>query len=98
MFIEILLCSPDHIRRVVLRGSLPMPDSMASRLGYFRCFFLKNKAIPHRLDVGFAPFFPLIKGGSPFIINYTSPHPLKSICSITQSFWVFTFCLNFLGN
>ena len=27
MFIEIPPCSPDHIRRVVFRGSLPMPDS-----------------------------------------------------------------------
>ena len=26
MFIEIPLCSPDHIRRVVFRGSLPMPS------------------------------------------------------------------------
>ena len=68
-----------------------------TRLGH-PCCFLKNKAIPHRLDVGFAPSFPPIKGGSPSIINYTSPHPLKSICSITQLFWVFTFCLNFLGN
>ena len=25
MFIEIPPCSPDHIRRVVFRGSLPMP-------------------------------------------------------------------------
>ena len=62
------------------------------------CCFLKNKAIPHRLDVGFAPSFPPIKGGSPSIINHTSPHPLKSIYSITQLFLVFTFCLNFLGN
>ena len=55
--------------------------------------FLKNKAIPHRLDVGFAPSFSPIKGGSPSIINYTSPHPLKLICSITQLFWVFIFAL-----
>ena len=27
MFIEILPCSPDHIRRVVFRGSLLMPGS-----------------------------------------------------------------------
>ena len=27
MFIEISSCSPDHIRRVVFRGSLPMPGS-----------------------------------------------------------------------
>ena len=36
MLIEIPPCSPDHIRRVVFRGSLPMPGSVASRLGYFR--------------------------------------------------------------
>ena len=33
MFIEIPSCSPDHIRQVVFRGSLPMPGSVASRLG-----------------------------------------------------------------
>ena len=27
MLIEIPPCSPDHIRRVVFRGSLPMPGS-----------------------------------------------------------------------
>ena len=27
MFIEIPSCSPNHIRRVVFRGSLPMSDS-----------------------------------------------------------------------
>ena len=58
--------------------------------------FLKNKAIPHRLDVGFAPSFSPIKGGSPSIINHTSPLPLKAICSITQLFWVFTFLSQFL--
>ena len=47
-------------------------------------------AIPHRLDVGFSPSFPPIKGGSPSFIIHTSPHPLKVICSITQLFWVFT--------
>ena len=36
MFIEIPQCSPDNIRWVVFRGSLPMPGSVASRLGYFR--------------------------------------------------------------
>ena len=35
MFLEISSCSPDHIGRVVFRGSLPMPGSEASRLGYF---------------------------------------------------------------
>ena len=36
MFIEIPPCSPDHLSRVVFRGSLPMSGSMASRLEYFR--------------------------------------------------------------
>ena len=36
MFIGIPPCSPDHIRRVVFRGSLSMPGSVASHIGYFR--------------------------------------------------------------
>ena len=31
MFIEIPPCSPDHIRWVVFRGSLPMPGSEVLR-------------------------------------------------------------------
>ena len=33
MFIEIPPCSSDHIRRVVFRGSLPMPGSEV----HYRC-------------------------------------------------------------
>ena len=58
----------------------------------------KKYGIPHRLDVGFPPSFSPIKRGSLSSLINTSPHPLKVICSITQLFWVFTFCLNFLGN
>ena len=53
--------------------------------------FLKNKAIPHWLDAGFASSFPPIKGGPPSSLIYTSPPPLKAVCSITQLFWIFTF-------
>ena len=63
----------------------------------YKLLFFKY-AIPHRLDVGFAPSFSPIKGASPSSLINTSPLPLKAICSITQLFWVFTFCLNFLGN
>ena len=35
MFLEISSCSTDHISWVVFRGSLPMPGSEASHLGYF---------------------------------------------------------------
>ena len=41
------------------------------------CCFLKNKAIPHRLDVGFAPSFSPIKGESPSSLNHTSPLHLR---------------------
>ena len=70
-------------------------------VGYccFLFFCKKCKShIPHWLWSGFSSHFLFIKGVSPSSLNYTSPHPLKSICSITQLFWVFTFCLNFLGN
>ena len=59
---------------------------------------LKKYAIPHRLDAGIALSFPPIKRSPPSIVKHTSLHHLKVICSITQLFWVFTFCLNFLGN
>ena len=48
------------------------------------CFF--KYGIPHRLDVGFPPSSPPIKGGSPSILKSHISPPLKAICSIAQLF------------
>ena len=37
----------------------------------------ENKAIPHRLDVGFVPSFSPIKIESPSFLNHTSPLHLR---------------------
>ena len=83
--------------QLLLKRSFEMGFTYLSRWR-FVVFFLKY-AIPHRLDVGIALSFSLIKGGGdpPLLYSHLSP-PLKAICSIAQLFWVFTFCLNFLGN
>ena len=60
------------------------------------CFFLKNKAIPHRLDVGYAPSFPPIKGGSPSIINHTFSHHLRLFVVLPRSFLSIYFLPQFL--
>ena len=50
------------------------------------CCFLKNKAIPHRLDVGFAPSFSPIKGESPSSLNHTSPLHLRIFVVLPNCF------------
>ena len=55
------------------------------------CCFLKNKAIPHRLDVGFAPSLPPIKGGSPSIIYHTSPIHLRLFVVLANCFGYLLF-------
>ena len=69
----------------------------AKGIAYLHVGFEKY-AIPHRLDVGIALSFCPIKGSPPFYCNTHFSPPLKADWSITQLFWVFTFCLNFLGN
>ena len=85
----------------MLKRSFEMGFTYLSRW-IFVVFFVKNanptSHIPHRLWSGFACFLKPIKGAS-LLMKYTHLSPqLKAICSIAQLFWVFTFCLNFLGN
>ena len=55
------------------------------------CCFLKNKAIPYRLDVEFAPSFSPIKGESPSSLNYTSPLHLRLFVVLPNCFGYLLF-------
>ena len=51
----------------------------------------ENKAIPYRLDVRFAPSLPPIKGGSPSIVNHTSPLQLRLFVVLPNCFGYLLF-------
>ena len=53
--------------------------------------FLKNKAIPHRLDVGFAPSFSPIKGEPPYSLNHTSLLHLRLFVVLPNCFGYLLF-------
>ena len=50
------------------------------------CCFLKKYSIPHRLDVGIALSFSLIKGGILLYYNYTSPLHLRLFVVLPNCF------------
>ena len=86
-------------------AGIPIPSQRIWVVTWEHCPFMEELlllfgkyAIPHRFDVGFASFFHPIKRATPPLLKSHFFPPLKAICSITQLFWVFTFCLNFLGN
>ena len=56
-----------------------------------KCCFLKNKAIPHRLDVGFATSFSPIKRESPSSLNRTSPIHLRLFVVLPNCFGYLLF-------
>ena len=55
------------------------------------CCFLINKAIPHRLDVGFSPSFSPIKGESPSSLDHTSPLHLRLFVVLPNCFGYLLF-------
>ena len=55
------------------------------------CCFLKNKAIPHRLDVGFAPSFFPIKRRSPSSLIHTSLIHLRLFVVLPNCFGFLLF-------
>ena len=64
------------------------------------CFFLSKMQIPHSTSVveWVCLFLKAYKRVTPLLLYTHISPPLKVICSIAQLFWVFIFCLNFLGN
>ena len=56
-----------------------------------KCCFLKNKAIPHLLDVGFVPSYSPIKGESPSSLNHTSPIHLRLFVVLPNCFGYLLF-------
>ena len=64
------------------------------------CCFLSKMQIPHPISVveWVCLFLKAYKRATPLLFKSHFSPPLKAICSIVQLFWVFTFCLNFLGN
>ena len=62
-------------------------------LSRWRFVAFENKAIPHRLDVGFAPSFSPIKGESPSSFNDTSPLHLRLFVVLPNCFGYLLFAL-----